>query len=236
MERRGRHSVLCHLLAITDRQSLHMIDGTGLDCDGKRQHQPPAAQLLLLARSREKKFIRPRRAVGRTSCMEKSPFMAATLISYEYLQEKEKSVPIFSRLPFLESDEIGEANKHKKKDVVVEGPMPVKMPARLCGRRSPLPTSLGINPHPQEKTKKQKQKQHHVQPRLFSDMIGALMPCSRTLLPLLLPALVRLPLRAVSSAESRYDEKPLPPDMKKPPMPPLAGREASPMGGTELAR
>ena len=54
----------------------------------------------------------------------------------------------------------------------------------------------------------------HVQPRLFSDMMGALIPCSRTLRPLLLPALFLLPLPPLRAAELRFDPRPLAPDMK----------------------
>lgn len=54
------------------------------------------------------------------------------------------------------------------------------------------------------------------QPKLFSAMIGCEMPCSRTLRPLLLPPLCRLPRAPPMVGELR----PLPPDMKKPPMPP----------------
>ena len=62
------------------------------------------------------------------------------------------------------------------------------------------------------------------------------MPCSRTLLPLLLPLLVRLTLPPLFDAEPRGDVRPLAPDMKSEPIPPLDLCVISPAVGTELTR
>lgn len=68
------------------------------------------------------------------------------------------------------------------------------------------------------------------QPKLFSAMTGALMPCSRTLRLLLLPALFLLPRPVVGEV------RPLAPDMKYPPMPPDTWLMAGPVDGTEVTR